>query len=560
MDNKNLIIAVVLCVAILWGYTTFIAPQPEKSPAQVATQRQQAQNAAKQPAASTAPAYSPQGSQGLPATAAPGAAAAPVVNQAPDVVVNTPLYRAVFSQRGGALRRVILKKYTQQPQGQGGEYVLLDLSGSDPYSLGLSLPGLDPALDRRLYEPNVKELSLAPGQEPKSLVFTTQSAGIKVVKTYTFKPQNYAFELKVSLTNLGGAALELTPELVLAEHADKAQGNTYAFTGLLAYVDHSLFEESHSDLEKKKIKSGSIDWMAMSIPYFLGAVAPLGQEAATLKRSARGFAEANLMTATLVEPSIQLAPGQESSQSYLVYYGPRDLELMEPLGHNLERAVDFGYLDLLAKPMLAALNFLEGHVGNYGIAIIIITILIKLVFWPLSQKSYKSMKKMQDLKPHIDKLREKYKDDKMKLQQETMQLYKTYKVNPMGGCLPMVLQIPVFIAFYKVLGASIELRHAPFFLWINDLAAPDRLPIGFEIPYVGHGIPVLTLLMGASMFIQQKMTPTTGDPTQAKMMLLMPVVFTFMFINFPSGLVLYWLFNNVLSIGQQYWTNKQRAK
>ncbi len=552
MDNKNLILAVVLCVAILWGYTTFIAPPPEKSPAQVASQKAAAPAA--KPATSVS---SPQAGQAPPA---PGAAPSPVVAQAPDVVVNTPLYRAVFSQRGGALRRVILKKFTQEPQGQGGEYVLLDLSGGDPYSLGLSLPGLDPALDRRLYEPDVKEVSLAPGQAPKTLVFKTQSAGVGVVKTYTFKPDTYAFELKISLTNLSGQALELNPELVLAEHADKAKVNTYAFTGMLAYRDHRLVEEAHTDLEKRKVESGSIEWMAMSIPYFLGAVAPLGDDTATLKRSVRGFAEQNLITATLVEPTSQLAPGQTVSQSYLVYYGPRDLSLLESLGHDLERAVDFGWFDIMAKPMLAALKLLEGHVGNYGIAIIIITFIIKAVFWPLSQKSYKSMKKMQDLKPHIDKLRERYKDDKMKLQQETMQLYKTYKVNPMGGCLPMVLQIPVFIAFYKVLGSSIELRQAPFFLWINDLAAPDRLPIGFDIPYVGHGLPVLTLLMGASMFLQQKMTPTTGDPTQAKMMLLMPVVFTFMFVNFPSGLVLYWFINNLLSIGQQYWTNKQRAK
>jgi YidC/Oxa1 family membrane protein insertase len=549
MENKNLILAVVLCVAVLWGYTTFFAPPPEKAPATNASQAQS------KPAAPAA---------GVPATPpAPGAlagAAAPVVAQAPDVVVNTPLYRAVFSQRGGTLRRVILKKFTQHPQGQGGEYVLLDLSGTDPYSLGLSLAGVDPALANRLYESSAKEISLAPGQEAKTLVFKTTSAGVAVVKTYTFQPDTYAFELKVSLANQSGQPLELTPELSLAEHADKGKINTYAFNGLLAYRDHRLVEESHSDLEKKKVESGSIDWMSLSIPYFMGAVAPLNPENAALKRSVRGWAEQNLMTATLVEPASQLAPGQEVSQNYLVYYGPRDLEILEKLGHNLDRAVDFGWFDIMAKPMLAALNFLESHVGNYGIAIILITILIKIFFWPLSQKSYKSMKKMQDLKPHIDKLREKYKDDKMKLQQETMQLYKTYKVNPMGGCLPMVLQIPVFIAFYKVLGASIELRHAPFFLWMNDLSAPDRLPIGFDIPYVGAGIPVLTLLMGASMFLQQKMTPTTGDPTQAKMMLFMPVIFTFMFINFPSGLVLYWFVNNVLSIGQQYWTNQQRAK
>lgn len=554
MDNKNLMLAVVLSMAILLAYTTFIAPPPEKSPPPVASQKQ-AQTAA-QPAAPAASPAAP-AATGQPAAPVP---AAPVVGQAPDVVVNTPLYRAVFSQKGGSLRRVILKKFTQQPKGQGGEYVLLDLTGNDPYSLSLGLPGVDPALDKRLYEPNLKELSLAPGNAPQSLVFKTQSAGVTVVKTYTFKPDTYAFELKVSLTNQSGQNLELTPELSLSEHSEKYKVNDYAFTGMLAWRDRRLVEESYSDLEKKPVASGNIEWMAMSIPYFMGAVAPLGPEGQVLKRSVRGQTDKTVMTATLVEPASSLAPGQEVSQAYLVYYGPRDLELLEPLGHDLDRAVDFGYLDIMAKPMLAALNFFERHLGNYGIAIIIITILIKILFWPLSQKSYKSMKKMQDLQPMMAKLRERYKDDKAKQQQELMQLYKTYKVNPMGGCLPMVLQIPVFIAFYKVLGACIELRHAPFFLWMNDLSAPDRLPIGFDIPYVGNGIPVLTLLMGASMFIQQKMTPTTGDPTQAKMMLLMPVVFTFMFINFPSGLVLYWFINNILSIGQQYWTNQQRAK
>ena len=227
------------------------------------------------------------------------------------------------------------------------------------------------------------------------------------------------------------------------------------------------------------------------------------------------------------------------------------------MGHDLDLAVDFGWFDIIAKPMLSLLNFFYSFLGNYGLAIILVTILTKIVFWPLTRKSYKSMKQMQKLQPQIMKIREKYKGDKTRMNQEVMQLYKTYKVNPMGGCLPMVVQIPVFIAFYKVLGASIELRHAPFMLWIDDLSAPDRLNIGFHIPYV-DGLPVLTLLMGASMFIQQKMTPTTGDPTQAKMMMMMPIVFTFMFINFPSGLVLYWFVNNLLGIGQQYLTNKRK--
>ena len=236
--------------------------------------------------------------------------------------------------------------------------------------------------------------------------------------------------------------------------------------------------------------------------------------------------------------------------------GRKTILVLQPLGFELDRAVHFGFFDIIAKPLLWVLRFFNGFFHNYGWSIIVLTILIKILFWPLTHKSYKSMKDMQKIQPKIAKLREKYKDNREKLNQETMALYKTYKVNPMGGCLPMIIQIPVFFALYSLLGYAIELRHAPFLLWINDLSAPDRLSIGIQLPYVGNGIPVLTLLMGASMFIQQKMTPTTGDPTQAKMMLFLPVIFTFMFINFAAGLVLYWLVNNILSIGQQYYINK----
>ena len=201
------------------------------------------------------------------------------------------------------------------------------------------------------------------------------------------------------------------------------------------------------------------------------------------------------------------------------------------------------------------LKWLYNYIHNYGVAIILLTILIKIVFWPLTQKSFKSMQKMKKIQPKIAQVREKYKDDREKLNQELMGLYNTYKVNPMGGCLPMVLQIPVFIALYRMLNTAVELRHEPFLWWINDLTAPDRLNIGFEIPYLG-GIPVLTILMGVSMFAQQKMTPSSGDPRQEQIMLLMPVIFTVFFINFPSGLVLYWLVNNILSIVQQYWINR----
>ncbi len=550
-DTKRVLLAILLTIGLLWGYTTFLAPTPPPTKPDVKTQ-----TPAKEVKPSTKPA----------AKADQPSASATVVSQVEAgqsltnsrlVKVDTSLYTAWFSERGGTLKKIELKNYFEKANKQGGPYVLLDLQPSSSYSLGIGLsPGLQ-SLTQRLFTANQAELSVTQPGARKDLVFTTSVNGITVKKTYSFTSDSYAFGLKVTIQNPTAGALELTPEVTLVEEAVKNKANTYAFTGVALQKSGSLVELSSSDLEDKPVQSGSISWMSMSIPYFMGAVVPL-TETDDAKRSIRGQLSNGIMSGTLVEPPIRLAPGESKEIEYLVFYGPRDLQILKPLGKGLANAVNFGWFDVIAKPMLSALNFLYDFIGNYGIAIILITILVKILFWPLAAKSYKSMKKMQKLQPQIAKLREKYKGDKQRMNQEIMQMYKTYKVNPMGGCLPMIVQIPVFIAFYKVLGASIELRHAPFLLWINDLSAPDRLFPDLGIPYVG-GIPVMTLLMGASMFIQQKMTPTTGDPTQAKMMMLMPIVFTFIFINFPSGLVLYWLVNNLLSIGQQYYTNKSKA-
>jgi YidC/Oxa1 family membrane protein insertase len=236
------------------------------------------------------------------------------------------------------------------------------------------------------------------------------------------------------------------------------------------------------------------------------------------------------------------------------------LSILSEAGYDLKKVINFGWFDLLAKPCLWFMNKLYSVIPNYGIAIIIMTIIIKVLLWPLGSKSYKSMNEMKRIQPLMAGIREKYKDDKKKQNQEMMALYKTYKINPMGGCLPMLMQLPVFLALYNMLYTAIELRHAPFFGWINDLSAPDRLfNFDFSIPFMQppYGIPVLTLIMGVSMFFQQKMSPPPGDPTQAKMMMFMPIVFTFIFINFSSGLVLYWLVNNLLSMGQQLYIQKK---
>jgi YidC/Oxa1 family membrane protein insertase len=208
------------------------------------------------------------------------------------------------------------------------------------------------------------------------------------------------------------------------------------------------------------------------------------------------------------------------------------------------------------------MNQIYKVIPNYGIAIILLTLLTKIILWPLGNKSYKSMNDMKRVQPLMMEIREKYKDDKKKMNEETMALYRTYKVNPVGGCLPMIVQLPVFFALYRMLYQAIELRHAPFFGWINDLSAPDRLfHFGFTVPFMQppYGIPVLTIVMGATMFLQQKMSPPPGDPTQAKLMMFMPLIFTVIFINFSSGLVLYWLINNIFSIGQQYYIQKKYA-
>jgi YidC/Oxa1 family membrane protein insertase len=313
------------------------------------------------------------------------------------------------------------------------------------------------------------------------------------------------------------------------------------------------------DPSDEKTLRGPLGWVAYEDNYFMAAIVPNVPSEGTFTGR---HLSSGILDGTYLQPPVSINPSELRSSRYELYLGPRDLGILKNFGKDLDRAINFGWTDIIAKPLLYVLRFFDTYIHNYGLSIILLTILVKILFWPLTHKSYKSMKEMQKLQPRMAKLREKYKNDKQKLNQEMMALYKTYKVNPMGGCLPMIIQIPVFFALFRVLGGCIELRHAPFALWINDLSAPDRLfHFPFQIPFMTppYGIPILTLLMGASMFIQQKMTPTPGDPAQAKIMMFLPIIFTFMFINFPSGLVLYWLVNNVISIGQQYRIHKKPA-
>jgi YidC/Oxa1 family membrane protein insertase len=314
-----------------------------------------------------------------------------------------------------------------------------------------------------------------------------------------------------------------------------------AIAPFTALVKKEFQEVELNDIKGEKRFTENVQWGGFQDQYFLAAFIPQKMEGTELILKKVSDTKGDLLIAG---PKASLPPGTQFSQSYMLFLGPKDLDILKAFGHDLDKALDFGWFDIVAKPMLWLIKFFYQYLGNYGLTIIILTVIIKIIFWFPTQISMKSMQEMKKLQPEMAKLREKYKDDKEKLNKELMELYRRYKVNPMSGCLPMAIQIPVFFALYKVLLYSIELRHAPFYWWIKDLSAAD--------PYY-----ISPILMGASMFVQQWMTPTTGDPTQAKMMLIMPVVFTFMFLSFPTGLVIYWFFSNLLSIGQQLYMNQQ---
>jgi YidC/Oxa1 family membrane protein insertase len=533
----------------------------------------------------TAPATAPVSQPKAPAPAAPAAPAPaqaphpvpppPPLSAAParpakDVVVETPLFKAVFTELGGRLKSFQLKKYLenlpfkpisnfklgpvsfeveryQAPLQNGAQPKQLVRERQSP-ELPLGLAWESKNLDvpaTLLCQASTTSLTLKPGQKGQIVFTATSPQGLVFTRTYTFTSDAYSFDLAVKLANHTGQPLDGQVSLELSENYADLESSRFHFLGFNGSVNQHWDEIKSGGLKEPKTFTGKVDWAGLDEGYFLTAIVPQAPKAVvTLNEKRPGPMVTAVMTA--VEG---LAPGQETQVAYALYFGPKDLADLQPLG--LDRAVNFGWFDFLGKPLLHVLKFFKQYSFNYGWAIIILTLVIRIVFFYPNHKSYKSMKDMQKLQPKVAKLREKYKDDKETMNKELMALYRTFKVNPMAGCLPMVLQLPVFIALYNVLGYAIELRHASFLptlpftniVWLADLSTKDPLLI-------------TPLVMGATMFIQQKMTPTAGDPTQAKMMMFLPLIFTFMFLNFASGLVIYWLVNNVLSIIQQHYTNK----
>jgi len=552
MEQARLLLAIGLSFLVLFVWSMFFT---DKQPVNQNTEPEVAEKA--QPTDRAEREKLPAKETVQPAEKPVEAMQATQVQPSREIAVETPFYNVRINTQGAALTSYILNKYREAVEADAPKKQLIprEIKGGIVHTslLNHSIPGLKDAVFTVEKDKNNIHVS----EEKKSLTLHwTSKKGITVSKIFTFDPKSYMIDLKIVLSNNGAERID--DNLVLSLRDPVFEQGRYGFVGPSALIDDHLEQIKIKKIEDKSEFSGKIKWIGIEDRYFITSIVPGKEIEGRMKLSLAD----DTVTSQLVNPAFELGSGASKEFQFFIFMGPKSMELLGSLGHGLNKALNFGFFDIIAKPCLWFMNQIHSVIPNYGIAIILLTIFTKIILWPLGNKSYKSMSEMKKLQPLMTEIREKYKGDKQKMNQELMGLYRTYKVNPMGGCLPMVLQIPVFFALYRMLYQAIELRHAPFFLWINDLSAPDRLfHFGFSIPFMEppYGIPVLTIVMGATMLLQQKMSPPPGDPTQAKMMMLMPLVFTFIFINFSSGLVLYWLVNNILSISQQYYVQKKNT-
>lgn len=536
--DKRAIIGIALSILVLVIYQDLVSrfyPAPITPPVQ-----EQAQKSADQGAAAPAEATKSESR----VAESQSAQTKPAAEQtAREFKVETENYVALFSSKGARLKSFKFKKYRASAGDQSPPFEIVQTAPGVPLPLGVAWQSPQPFDDGELiYAAQGGDLQLT-GAAKGTLQFQGQTAdGTVITKSFTFSGADYPIHLEVSVKAAAGASP--VPEVRITDKADHTVHNNDApFEGFIALVDNKIRRELAADAIKGHDVSGDVSWAGFGHTYFFFALMP--DNGANHKVSVRQSGSA----------LVAAISGPAAGGRYTLFVGPKELDILKAAGKGLERSIDLGYFGFVSQPFLYILHFSHSFTGSYGLDIILLTVLIKLLMAPLTHKSFVSMKQMQKLQPQMEKLKERYGSDKEKLNKEIMELYRRNGVNPLGGCLPMVLQFPVFIGLYNALSTPIELRHAPF-LWIKDLSRPDweSLPLAFGGWH--FGIPVLTILMGASMFIQQWMTPSAGDPNQRKIMMLMPLIFTFMFVSFPAGLTVYWLVNNILTIGQQYWINR----
>lgn len=448
---------------------------------------------------------------------------------------------------GGEVQRAELLKYSDTEDAKLNVVLLDEKPGGRIYVAQTGLIGAPAGTSwpnhRTPFEVQPGDRTLVDGKDAVAVTLRSSSGGVQVDRTYTLARGSYVVKTHTEITNLGESPIRPTVYLQLTRDGNPPAGESQfysTYTGPVVYTDQGKFQKvDFSSIEKGKpdhVKSATDGWIGMIQHYFVSAWVPAGsgqREYETTK------VDNNLYAIRIRQALSDIPPQGKTSVDAQLLVGPQDQKMLAEVAPGLDLSVDYGWLSVFAKPLFWLLQFLHGLVLNWGWAIVLLTIVVKTAFFPLQAASYRSMANMKKVTPKLQQLRERHGNDRVKMNQAMMELYKTEKINPLGGCLPVVVQIPVFIALYWVLLASVEMRNAPWLGWIKDLAAPD--------PYY-----ILPLIMAGTMFIQTKLNPTPPDPVQAKMMLWMPLVFSVMFFFFPAGLVLYWLVNNLYSIAQQW--------
>ncbi|MFP6807844.1 MAG: membrane protein insertase YidC [Pseudomonadales bacterium] len=472
----------------------------------------------------------------------------------PNIVVNTDVLQLTIDLVGGDIISVALPKYPANLDTPDIPFLLVDPRNSYAAQSGLIGPdGIDKSGNRPLYQAAQSSYELLDSDSLEVDLTFINEANVVIKKRFTFHPSDYLIDVKYIVNNTSYEDMNVALfSQIKRDGQEPVEANTNAmglrpFVGGATHTTEELynkltFEDISEDGYKGKYDGG---YIAMVQHYFVSAWVPVGEGSYSYQM--RKLSGQDIYFLGFTTPMLNIPPGSIGEIAAKFYVGPKDQYRLEEIAEGLDLTVDYGFLWWLAKPLFYLLTMIHGVFNNWGIAIILLTVVVKTLLFPLSAASFRSMAKMRKLQPEMTRLKEHYGDDKQKFSQAMMDLYKKEGANPLGGCFPMLLQMPVFLALYWTLMESVELRHAPFMLWINDLSVMD--------PYF-----VLPILMGGSMFLTQMMQPEPPDPTQAKVMKMMPIMFTFFFLWFPSGLVLYWLVNNILSVLQQWFVTRQVEK
>ena len=477
-----------------------------------------------------------------------------LVDNQKTVTITTDVIKVTIDTLGGDVVETQLLQNLDKMADEGGQPIsILTRSNGNEFIAESGLigaNGTDTAAGRPVFSTTANTYELADGQQGLEVDFVYNQGGIEIIKRFEFKAAQYQIGIRYIVRNLSSEPWSAT--FFGQFRRDSHQPETDSSTGMKPFLGAAIREQDKnyskydfSDIDDKTVKTSlQGGWLAFVQHYFVSAWVPPQDD--KNRFSLRKLQGNDIYLMAVTGEKINVSPGQTGEYKVDLYVGPKNQDVLQELSEYLDLTIDYGFLWMLAKPIFAALQIIQGFLGNWGWSIILLTIFIKILLYPLSAASLKSMAKMRTLQPEMARIKELYGDDRQKAGQEQMALFKKHRVNPLGGCFPMLLQMPVFIALYWVLSESVEIRHSPWIIWIQDLSAKDPLFI-------------LPLIMGASMFLMQKLQPAPTDPMQAKVFQLMPVVFTFFFMMFPAGLVLYWTVNNLLSILQQWYVNRQIA-